>query len=100
MMPREDITVGLSYIWTKLADRLDGSYYTPTLATNFYHGTYYDINNLETYLGSEIDGYALYDYTEDVQLKVSGAWFIPGDFFADTNNDVAYSIRGGLNLNF
>jgi hypothetical protein len=103
VMPREDITVGMSYSFLKLAEKLTetslyGTTYNPPLGT--YSGNTYDINNLESYLGSEIDAYALYDYTEDVQLKVSGGWFIPGDFFADTNDSVAYSIRGGLNLNF
>ncbi len=101
IMPREDITLGASYIWGRLADKLTTSTtYSPTLSDNYYHSNVYDINGLEGYLGSEVDAFATYDYTEDVQLKLTGAWFIPGDFFADTNDDVAYSVRGGVNLNF
>ncbi len=102
IMPREDITLGLSYSWLKLANNINYSAasttYTPPMG--WYSQNTYDINPNNTYLGSEVDAYALYDYTEDVQLKVSGAWFIPGNFFADTNNDLAYSLRGGVNLNF
>lgn len=101
IMPREDITLGAAYIWGRLADKLTTSTtYNPDLAGNWYNSNTYDINGLEGYLGSEVDAYATYDYTEDVQLKLTGAWFIPGDFFADTNDDVAYSVRGGVNLNF
>jgi len=103
MMPREDITLGLYYSWLRLANKLTeadiyGTTYSPLLGR--YNANNYDFNNLEGYLGSEVDAFATYDYTEDVQLKLTGAWFMPGDFFADTNNDVAYSVRGGVNLNF
>jgi hypothetical protein len=102
VMPREDITLGASYTWLRLADKLTEAdnypSYTPPLG--YYSANTYSINNLEGYLGSEVDAFATYDYTEDVQLKLTGAWFIPGDFFADNNNDVAYSVRGGVNLNF
>jgi len=109
IMPREDVTLGVSYSWLELANKLtetvmsDGTaLYGTTYSTPLgrYNANVYDINNLEGYLGSEIDAFATYDYTEDVQLKLTGAWFIPGDFFADTNDDVAYSVRGGVNLNF
>lgn len=99
MMPREDITMGLSYSWLKLANKLT-SYSTYTPPMGWYSQDTYDINGVESYLGSEVDAFATYDYTEDVQLKLTGAWFIPGDFFADTNDDVAFSVRGGVNLNF
>ncbi|MFA6281053.1 MAG: alginate export family protein [Candidatus Omnitrophota bacterium] len=99
MMPREDITVGASYTFLKLANKLT-SYSTYSPAMGWYSQNTYAIDGLESYLGSEVDAYALYDYTEDVQLKVSGGWFIPGDFFTEANDDLAYSVRGGLNLNF
>jgi len=103
MMPREDVTLGLSYSWLALANKLTetnvyGTIYNPPLGR--YSTDNYDFNNLEGYLGSEVDTFATYDYTEDVQLKLTGAWFMPGDFFTSTNDDVAYSVRGGVNLNF
>ncbi len=98
MMPRQDITLGLQYTWTKLAHNLDGSTYRPragAASTNVYA-----IDRNETYLGSEIDAYMLYDYTEDVQFKLTGAWFIPGDFFLGTNDNTAYSLKAGVKVNF
>lgn len=102
MMPREDITLGVSYSFLRLAELLDATWttYNPPLSVSWYHPNTYNITPYEGYLGSEIDAMALYDYTEDVQLKLTGAWFIPGDFFADTNDSVAYSVRTGVNLNF
>ena len=31
--------------------------------------------------GDELDVQALYDYTEDVQFGLLGAWFFPGDYY-------------------
>lgn len=98
MKPREDITLGLAYIYTKLAQKLDGTTYTPPIS--LASSNTYSIDRNESYLGSEIDAYALYDYTEDVQIKLSGAWFIPGDFFTGDNDDVAYSLRAGIKVTF
>lgn len=100
MKPREDITLGLAYIYTKLAQRLDGTTYTPPISVWSASENTYSIDRNESYLGSEIDAYALYDYTEDVQIKLSGAWFIPGDFFRGDNDDVAYSLRAGIKVTF
>ena len=101
IMPREDITLGASYSWLKLANNVNYNLtttYSPPLG--WYSQNDYSVNLNDTYLGSEVDAFATYDYTEDVQLKLTGAWFIPGDFFTDSNDDVAYSVRGGINLNF
>lgn len=102
MMPREDITLNLSYSWAKLANNINYTSGTDSYSVplGWYSQNTYAINANDTYLGSEVDASALYDYTEDVQLKVSGGWFIPGDFFADANDSVAYSVRTGINLNF
>ncbi|MDD4183462.1 MAG: alginate export family protein [Candidatus Omnitrophica bacterium] len=102
IMPREDITLGASYSFLKLANNINytAGANTYEIPLGWYGGVTYDVNTNDTYLGSEVDAYATYDYTEDVQLKLTGAWFIPGDFFADTNDDLAYSVRGGINLNF
>jgi len=105
MMPREDITLGLSYTWDALAENrseLSGAGllingYNPTRGAA--NGNGYVVTN-DSYLGSEVDAYALYDYTEDVQIKLSGAWFIPGDYFAEPNDQTAYSLRAGLKVNF
>lgn len=105
MMPREDITLGLAYIWTKLAQKIDAQDYA--VRANAWSppvgpatANIYNVDRNDSYLGSEINAWALYDYTEDVQIKLMGAWFIPGGFFTGDNDDLAYSVRGGLTVNF
>jgi len=109
MMPREDITLGLNYTWLALAqkdsqDSAEASYgdkigkFQPRGGA--YRSNIYSVNTNENYVGSEVNAYATYDYTEDVQLKLTGAWFMPGDYFTSDNDGVAYSARAGLNLNF
>ena len=120
MMPREDITVGLKYAFAKLAQKLDtqlnatdaNCYFVPSIGNNIIGGSIgglgygpaeifvYQVNRNNSYLGSEIDAYAIYDYTEDVQIRLTGAWFIPGDFFTDANDDLAYSFRASMKLDF
>jgi hypothetical protein len=99
VMPREDITLGLSYIYTQLAQQyINAATYSPLRGPAVLNN--YAVDRESRYLGSEVDAYALYDYTEDVQIKLTGAWFIPGDFFEKSNDEVAYSLRAGLNVNF
>jgi len=50
--------------------------------------------------GNEVDVCALYDYTEDVQLSLNAGWFMPGDAFDNSNDNTAYSVRGGINVGF
>ena len=103
-MPREDITLGALYCHAQLAESstrgagVTNTWYSPNVG--FASGNTYVIDNGDRSFGDEIDVYALYDYTEDVQFKLTGAWFIPGDFFASQNDDVAYSIRGMVSVNF
>ncbi len=51
-------------------------------------------------VGNEVDFDLIYDYTEDVQLGVSAGWFIPGGFFAKSNNDVASQYITHANVRF
>ncbi len=59
-----------------------------------------------TYAGDEIDAKMTYDYTEDVQLKLIGAAFIPGAYYdevANSNvrsNDTAYEVIGSAAVKF
>lgn len=113
-MPKEDVTLGFSYARAILAEKLPDSNtavegnaaafntYSPVLgpARNLTTSSTYAINNGERVLGDEVDVYAVYDYTEDVQLKLTGACFLPGNFFSANNSDNAYSLKGGLTVNF
>ena len=102
LMPQDDITVGLLYTHARLAEDLVGP---ATLETAAVAGspiateTYY-VRASEDHLGDEIDVWGVYDYTEDVQVKLNGAFFIPGDLFRGSNDATSYSVRGGVNVNF
>ncbi len=118
MMPREDITVGLLYAWAKLAQNVDAQlnplantysvpYYGQMFIPNYgalglgpAECYIYRVNRDETFLGQEIDAYVLYDYTEDVQIKATGGWFIPGSFFTSENDDLAFSLKTSMTVNF
>jgi len=101
MMPREDITLGLVYTHARLAEKLNSASWTTLgVAGSSVAGNTYTTNTNKKTVGNEIDVYAVYDYTEDVQLKLNGAWFMPGKVFAEANDNSAYSVRGGLVVNF
>ncbi len=56
----------------------------------------------DSHAGDEIDAKLTYDYTEDVQLSLLGAWFIPGQYYdgqttassksTDTASEIAASV--------
>ncbi len=104
MMPREDITLGMLYSQAYLVQEVNtelaaGSLtYSPTLGPA--SGNAYNVKAGNHSFGQEIDVYAIYDYTEDVQIKLSGAYFNPGDFFIQSNDDSAMSVRAGLSVDF
>ncbi len=104
LMPREDLTLGLSYTNARFAEKLAiiGSTYSPTngpasLATL---GFAYQVEENESYFGDEIDAYAVYDYTEDVQIKLTGAVFFPGPVFSEENDGGAHSLKAGMSVSF
>jgi hypothetical protein len=51
-------------------------------------------------VGHEIDFETIYDYTEDVQFGASFGWFLPGDAFAGSNDDMASQAIVHGNVNF
>lgn len=51
-------------------------------------------------LGSEIDIALNYAYTEDVNLGLTSAWFMPGDVFEGNNDDTATEIVGSISVSF
>jgi hypothetical protein len=99
-MPREDVTVGLDYTYARLVQDNGSSSLTLTNTSASTAGTINLNTTEEKEIGHEIGLWGLYDYTEDVQLKLITSWFIPGDVFANTNDNTGYSIRGGVNVDF
>jgi hypothetical protein len=99
MMPRKDITVGASFTKAMLAEQLE-DLSTFTVARGPAAGNSYAVDSGETDLGHEVNVYAKYDYTEDVQFKVTGAMMEPGNWFTDENNENIYSVRGGMTVSF
>lgn len=97
-MPREDLTVGLIYCHARLAQSHGFSYYYPRRGPAFLNK--YIVKQSAKHFGDEVDIYGIYDYTEDVQFKLVGAVFAPGPFFSNENDKTAYSVRGGVSLNF
>jgi len=111
MMPREDITVGMLYTRALLAEKLvtgvdmldnPGTPYnnlwSPGVGSHVINN--YRINTDEKFFGDEVDLWGIYDYTEDVQIKVIGGLFLPGDFFTHDNDTPAYTIRTSLGVSF
>ena len=101
MMPREDVTLGLSYTHARFAQELggaEGATWSPTSgpATN----NAYQVEANDSHFGDELDAYLVYDYTEDVQLKLTSAFFIPGSVFTEQNDAVAHSVKAGLTVGF
>jgi len=110
-MPREDLLLGLVFVDQMLAEKLPSAtsraeglvtrypgIYLPAYGP--LSGNYYFINNVSRHLGDEVNAYAVYDYTEDVKLKVTGAYFMPGKLLAERNNSAGYSVRTGLSVDF
>ena len=96
--PREDITVALRYAHARKLFGYTGGVIQLAKgpATNYVAF----VNNYNKHLGDEIDISVVYDYSEDVQLKLSSACLFMGNVFSDRNNSTAYSIRGGVQVNF
>jgi len=100
-MPREDLTLGALYSKLYLAEKIPSSVaasYSPSVGPA--SGNTYVIKNSNKDLGDEIDLYAVYDYTEDVQFKLTSACFIPGSWFSSVNDDTAYSFKGSVKVAF
>ena len=106
MMPREDITVGLLYARAWLVEQVyatatglnDPTIYT--VGAGPAAGNSYIIDSSEKALADEWDAYASYDYTEDVQFNLTAAFLNPGSWMDEENDAIAYSVRGGVSVDF
>lgn len=54
-------------------------------------------DNRDTDIGCEVDCTLTYDYTEDVQFCLDGAWFIPGDYYDQVHTTMPME-GGDMNL--
>ena len=97
MKPMDDVTATLDYTFLMLnhnyptgsSVRMDG----------VYSGPIYTMTDAKS-LGSEVDLGVTYDYTEDVQLALSGGLFVPGKAFSKNNRAAATQILGSMKVTF
>ena len=95
-VPREDVTVGVNYTYARLAEKIA----TLPLSVGPATGNTYAINADKRDIGQEIDLVGVFDYTEDVQIKLAGGLFLPGHLFDKANDNSGYSVRAGINVDF
>lgn len=94
---REDITAGLDVYYLRLAHSIASG---TSLTTTSDVVSDYTVKATESEIGWEIDPSLTYDYTEDVQLGLVAGIFLPGDLFADSNDNTAYSLRATAKVEF
>jgi hypothetical protein len=91
IVPVEDLTLTLDYVWLQLAERLPMGTFTLTTYTQ-NHGTTatpsVNANKAKMHLGDEFDLTLKYDYTDDVQLGLLAGIFLPGNIFINKPADV------------
>jgi len=81
IVPTENLTIDAKYAYMLLAGEVS------------------EANENED-VGSEIDVNLTYDYTEDVTFGLLAAWFFPGDYFQDGQDDTAADIVGSMKVSF
>jgi len=59
-----------------------------------------ELSKQNLFLGTEIDLQLTWDYTEDVSFGLLAAWYIPGNFYDDRNDDTATDLVGTVKLSF
>ena len=96
-VPREDVTIGLNYTYARLAEKVTANLSHPSSVSST--GTY-ALNLDKKDIGQEIDLVGIFDYTEDVQIKLAGGLFLPGHLFDKANDNSGYSVRAGINVDF
>ena len=107
-MPREDLTAILDVYWyAATSTPLLQTYTAPNPCTaqiGYVNGPlsdqWYWVDRDEKELAWEIDASLIYDYTEDVEMGLVSAWFIPGAFFVSNNDDTAYQVRAYAAVDF
>ncbi|MCP4652000.1 MAG: alginate export family protein [Candidatus Omnitrophica bacterium] len=97
--PREDLGIKLRYCYADLLRDLEN---VSVGAGSGYYPTYYSTLAMtgQTKFFEEVDLLATYDYTEDVQIGLELDWFMPGDAFADANDEKAFQAVGSMKVSF
>ncbi|RLF44192.1 MAG: hypothetical protein DRN09_03610 [Thermoplasmata archaeon] len=99
MKPREDITLWGKYAYVTMAEKMNHSIVLAMpVRNNFWQA--YRVDDKEREVGQELDLGVKYDYTEDVQIGATGAWFFPGDYFRDANDSMAWQLKSSLKVTF
>jgi hypothetical protein len=89
--PLEDLTVALDWYHYILDEDLNSSSISGKTTCSMTE---------DDDFGDEIDLAITYDYTEDVQFGLQAGWFLPGDAFADSNDDDAMEVIGSVSVSF
>lgn len=84
-----------------------------TLKARYLHFWFHEtpVSGRNRNIGDEVDASLVYDYTEDVQMDLTGAWFIPGNYYDGAveyngntgdfrSNDLATSVTGSVRVAF
>lgn len=87
LVPIEDLTVTLDYVWLALAKPLPAGTATMTTFLQNHASVTPNVRPGNNHLGDEIDLTLTYDYTEDVQLGLMAGVFMPGSAFRDRARD-------------
>ena len=108
-MPREDLTAILDFYWyravtTPILQAFEDGTRPGNALVGYITGPLSDqaswVDRDEKDFGTEVDLSLIYDYTEDVQMGLVSAWFMPGDFFTGNNDETAYQIRTYASVDF
>jgi len=103
LKPLEDVKLTLDYYYLRLikAYRIElGSLIDRMNLTGVFGDPTYAMKAGEKNAGNEIDASVIYDYTEDVQLGLSYAAFMPGNAFTDPNSETAQQVIGSMKVTF
>jgi hypothetical protein len=97
--PMDDVTVALNYGWYTRAKRNATNMTSAGVDSEAAAYNTYVMNGKKN-LGNEIDITVTYDYTEDVQLGLTGGWFSPGKAFNEVNRRDATQLIGSMKVTF
>jgi len=103
MQPLEDVKLTLDYYYLRLikAYRIENGLLVDRMnLTGVFGDPTYVMKAGKKNAGTEIDAAVIYDYTEDVQLGLSYAAFMPGNAFTDPNSETAQQVIGSMKVTF